>query len=241
MTTAARLKHQRISALLEREIRSGRMTRGTRLPGELSLARRFGVSRTTVRAALAELSEAGLITTRMGKGSFVLFDGRPLDNRLGWARALAGHGVEMTVRVIGVTAQRNEELAARLRLDSPEVVVIERVREVGGGKAVSYERSHVPAIDGLRELPAEGLPGGSLTTAMERAGLRVDHGEQRVKGRRIDEHEAAVLGREPGTWFLNTRRTSWTAQGAFVECVDSLLDPEHFELSVPFGEGEDAV
>ncbi|MGW2748273.1 GntR family transcriptional regulator [Streptomyces sp. NPDC001450] len=67
--TGVPLKHQRVSRILAREIRSGRRPPGEQLPGEHALAQRFGASRTTVRAALAELTEEGLITTRSGKGS----------------------------------------------------------------------------------------------------------------------------------------------------------------------------
>ncbi|MEV7969297.1 GntR family transcriptional regulator [Sphaerisporangium sp. NPDC088356] len=230
------LKHQRITVELEREIRSGRVPRGARLPGELSLARRFGVSRNTVRTALAELSQAGLIATRTGKGSFVLFDGRPLDSRLGWARALAAQGVETRVRVLGITATSDDELAARLNLDSPEVIAVEHVRETAEGAVISYERSCVPAIEGLEELPTRGLDGGSVIETLVRAGLHADHGEQRLRGRRIDDREAEVLEREPGEWFLATERTSWTADGRFAEHVRSLLDPEHFQLHLAFSE-----
>ncbi len=53
------LKHERISATLAEEIAGGHLPPGAQLPAELALARRFGVSRTTVRAALAELARAG--------------------------------------------------------------------------------------------------------------------------------------------------------------------------------------
>jgi GntR family transcriptional regulator len=231
-----RLKHQRITVALEKEIRSGRVPRGTRLPGELALARRFGVSRTTVRTALAELNEAGLITTRTGKGSFVLFDGRPLDDRHGWAHALAAQGVETRTRVLRIALSREDDLAALPGLGSPGVIVIERVREIAPRTVVSYERSCVPAIGELRDLPERGLLGGSLTEALNRAGLYAEHGEQRLSGRKIDDREAALLRREPGEWFLSTRRTTWAADGTFVERVDSLLDPEHFQLSLNFGD-----
>jgi ADP-ribosylglycohydrolase len=71
------LKHERISATLAEEITTGHFAPGAQLPGEVALARRFGVSRTTVRAALAELSRRGLIATRTGKGSFVQLRGTP--------------------------------------------------------------------------------------------------------------------------------------------------------------------
>lgn len=240
-----RLKHERISSELAREIRSGRLRRGTRLPGEVALAERFGVSRTTVRAALAELSEGGLIATRTGKGSYVLYDGEPLDNPQGWARALASRGVASQVRVLSVTAARAPELAEHLPAGA-DVVVVERVRELAApvaglegrdraeARPISYERATLPAVGPLADLPTRGLA-GSLSAELAAAGLVVDHGEQRAACRPLGEREAALLGREPGTWFLHTCRTSLTADGALVERVESLLDPAHFELALTFG------
>jgi len=59
-------------------IRSGALKQGDLLPGENALAQRLGVSRVTVRRALKQLSEAGIIQTHKGKGSFVAVDWRGL-------------------------------------------------------------------------------------------------------------------------------------------------------------------
>jgi GntR family transcriptional regulator len=209
---------------------------GAQLPGEVELAKRFSVSRNTVRAALAALSEDGLITTRTGKGSFVLFDGRPLDDRLGWTHALARQGVKTDTRVIRLAVEEDHDLAERLELDSPEVVVIQRLRTIVGGDAISIERTCVPALEELRDLPERGLENDSITDTLSRAGLHVDHCEQRLRGRVLDESEAKLLGRRPGEWFLHTRRVSWTADDRFAEQVESLLDPLHFELSLTYSE-----
>ena len=238
MTGSVDRKHERIAATLSNQIRSGRIQRGAQLPGEIELARRFAVSRSTVRSALAELSEAGLITTRSGKGSFVLFDGRPLDARLGWARALAAQGVNAQVRVLTVALVRDEELAEQVGTATPEFVIVERVRELDE-LVVSFERSSIPAVGALRDLPRAGLASDSLTELLASVGLFVDHGEQLTRARGATPAEARVLGREPGTWFLDTRRTSWSAENEFVEHVQSLLDPEHFELMLEFSQSAD--
>ncbi|ADB35253.1 transcriptional regulator, GntR family [Kribbella flavida DSM 17836] len=230
------LKHERIAAILAREIRSGQVGHGSRLPGEVELAKRFVVSRNTVRSALAVLSEQGLITTRTGKGSFVLFDGRPLDDHLGWTHALAEQGVQTQVRVLRLELTEDPELAARVDLDSPEVIVVERLRSIVGGEPISMERSCLPATGVLRDLPERGLDDGSITVTLGRAGLHLDHCEQRLRGRPLDDAEAALLDRPRGTWFLHSRRISWTADDRFAEQVDSLLDPQHFELSLSYSE-----
>ncbi|WP_031162950.1 GntR family transcriptional regulator [Streptomyces durhamensis] len=234
--TGVPLKHQRISRILAREIRGGSRPAGERLPGEHTLAQRFGVSRTTVRAALAELSREGLITTRTGKGSYVRYDGRPLDEGSGWARALGPRGADTTVRTLGVHETRDAALAVELGLEKDAFVCVERTRElVADGTVVSYERSFLPPLPLIRELPARGLGQEALTELLLRAGLRPDHGEQRVCGRPLDTWEAELLRRTPGDWFLQTRRTSRAADGSFVEHAVSLLDPGHFQLTLTYG------
>jgi GntR family transcriptional regulator len=235
--TEIRLKHQAISEALAKEIREGIRPAGEQLPGEHALAREFGCSRTTMRAALAELIEAGLIATRTGKGSYVLFDGQRLDDRLGWAHALAVQGVETGVRTLAVREVRDEGLAVRLGIETADFVLVERTRELAaGGAVVSYERSHLPALPEIRGLTTQRGPAEvSLTAVMREAGLLPHHGEQRLRGRRIDAEEAGVLHREAGDWFLETSRTSRAADDTFAEHVVSLLDPEHFQLSIGFG------
>jgi GntR family transcriptional regulator len=228
------LKHERVATVLAREIRSGVIRRGAQLPGEVELAKRFSVSRNTVRAALAVLADDGLITTRTGKGSFVLFDGRPLDGRLGWTHALSEQGVETRMRTLRIERADDPALAGRLGLDSPEVVVIERVRQLTDGTAISLERSRIPALDALWDLPENGLRNGSISVTLNRAGLYLDHCEQRLRGRPLTPVEAELLGRPDGTWFLHTTRTSWTADDRFAEYADELLDPEHYELTLTY-------
>ncbi|GLY73029.1 GntR family transcriptional regulator [Actinoallomurus iriomotensis] len=229
------LKHENIAQALAREIRTGKLKRGSRLPGEHALAARFSVSRNTIRSALTELSREGLISTRSGKGSFVTFDGRPLDDRLGWARALAAQGVATETRTLRLEKVEDPELAGRLGLASSSFFAVDRVRTVTDGPAVSLERSRIPAAGDLLDLPARGLLDGSLTATLASAGLHADHGDEWVTAAPLDETDAAELGRSPGEWFLRARRVSWTASGELVEHVESRLDPLRFELHLRFG------
>ncbi len=56
---------------LAREIRSGHVDPGQKLPTEQELIGRFGVSRTVVREAIASLRSQGLVVSRQGSGVFV--------------------------------------------------------------------------------------------------------------------------------------------------------------------------
>jgi len=64
-------RYGRIAADLRAAIERGELAPGDVLPSEAALMKRHGVSRGTVRQALADLETAGLIESRPGKGRFV--------------------------------------------------------------------------------------------------------------------------------------------------------------------------
>ena len=63
--------HRQLFLVLHDEILRGAMAPGDALPTEQALCDQFGVSRITVRRALADLAEQGYIERRQGVGSFV--------------------------------------------------------------------------------------------------------------------------------------------------------------------------
>jgi DNA-binding transcriptional MocR family regulator len=80
--------HRSLTDSLRRAILDGRLTIGARLPGERELAAAFGVSRTTVSRAIAELGDAGYVDGRERTAKRVTLPGRhapdPSIGRLGW-------------------------------------------------------------------------------------------------------------------------------------------------------------
>jgi len=61
----------RIAQQIGRDIAEGRILPGEKLPTEHVLAKGFGVSRSVVREAIAQLRNEGLVETRQGVGAFV--------------------------------------------------------------------------------------------------------------------------------------------------------------------------
>jgi GntR family transcriptional regulator of arabinose operon len=64
-------KYQQVYTALRREIQSGRLKKGDRLPSEAELVRTFGTSRITVGRAVRDLQTAGLVERRAGSGTYV--------------------------------------------------------------------------------------------------------------------------------------------------------------------------
>ncbi|OFT46858.1 hypothetical protein HMPREF3159_14455 [Brachybacterium sp. HMSC06H03] len=237
----ARGKRRMIVETLARRIHDGEYELGDRLEGEVRLAEEFGVSRTTVRQALADLQHRRLIATESGRGSFVIFDGHRLDQQQGWAQALAETGSEVSARILSIDRVGREEVPLLPEeVDLESGVAIRRVRtfgtDDGSAQRISFECATVPAVDLLAELPTTGLVDDSLSATLARAGLSPARGTQRADVHALDAREAAILDRTVGSPFLRTSRTSWTADGRFVEHVVSLLDPAHFTLALTFGD-----
>lgn len=65
-------EYRRIADDLERQIKAGAIPAGGKLAGELELAEVYGVSAGTVRRAVRELRERGLVATLPAKGTYVV-------------------------------------------------------------------------------------------------------------------------------------------------------------------------
>jgi GntR family transcriptional regulator len=69
----------RIARELEQQIRSGRIPTGGKLPGEQELAAAYSVAGGTVRRAVRELRERGLVETLASLGTYVVDELPPVD------------------------------------------------------------------------------------------------------------------------------------------------------------------
>jgi GntR family transcriptional regulator len=124
------------------------------LPGENLLAQEFNVSRGTLREALSELKRRNYIATQTGVGSIVTYDGISLDQRSGWAQALADSGVLVSTEMLRLEAVHPSRSASRFGTDG--IHCAGPSSPAGDGSVVSLERVLMPATDGLEICRATG-------------------------------------------------------------------------------------
>lgn len=226
-------KKKRVVDELARRIESGQMGSGELLPGENLLAQEFNVSRGTLREALSELKRRNYIATQTGVGSIVTYDGISLDQRAGWAQALADTGARVSTEVLRLVAVQLPDLAGRF--GTADFIALDRRRTAGDGSVVSLERVLIPACDGLENLPREGLIDDSLTVTLAAHGYVGDRGDQWIGAEPLSNDDAVLMLRQPGSVFLKATRTTFDRRERFMEHVESLLDPVHFRLHLAFG------
>jgi GntR family transcriptional regulator len=228
-------KPKQIASVLEQEIRSGVLAFGDRLQSENELVQRFSVSRNTLRKGLEELNSRGLITTKVGIGSFVTFNGQTINDVMGWSKALADVGADTETRTLRIEMTRDPMLAEQLKLSDDAFITVDRLRLLAKEqKPISLERSRVPFLPELEEVPLRGLRSGSLTQTLRAAGLVPDHGEEWADIEMLGAADAELLGCAAGSAFLRTRRLTREASGRPIEYVTSLLNPAFFALHLEF-------
>lgn len=93
-------QYKQISTDLIKQIDSGKLAVGTKLPSEQQLGELYSVSRITIRKALADLEEKKYIKKQQGRGSFVL-DPQSAETGIDYVempgRQLARHGYHVRI------------------------------------------------------------------------------------------------------------------------------------------------
>src|SRR5215471_4736334 len=110
---------RRIADELEQSIARGIFKPGSRLPGEIDIAARFGVNRHTVRRAIAALAERGLVRAERGSGTFVEPHRipYPIRQRTRFSEIVGGAGRAASGRLIAsIVEPASTDIAARLKL-----------------------------------------------------------------------------------------------------------------------------
>jgi GntR family transcriptional regulator, transcriptional repressor for pyruvate dehydrogenase complex len=132
--------YKAVSAAIERAILDGALPPGTALPTEQELSERFGVHRSTVREAIRQVEQEGLLQRREGRRLFVCLPGvHDLAPRA--TRLLLLH--QTTFQELWDVALALEPLAARLaamHANEDDLALLE------ANLAVSLQERELPAL-----------------------------------------------------------------------------------------------
>jgi GntR family transcriptional regulator len=171
--------YQQLAELLGREIASGTLQPGARLPSEPELSRRHGIGRPTVRQATELLVKRGLIERRRGSGTFV----RPAPRRVdlfslgGTLHSFRRGGLELKTTLLGKVVQRRVPCDEENPFSEQLALVLTRLSSIDDRPVLLERLYFAPALfSGLDRLA---LAGVSLSRLVEeRYYLKATHAEQ---------------------------------------------------------------
>lgn len=226
-------KARQLYLLLRDRIASGRLENDGLLPGEQALAAGHGVSRATVRRALAELEREGFVSRRRGAGTFVTrdFGAKPIIADISDVLAhLAAMGRGTGVRLIEFAYREPPLAVARaLGLKAGERTQYSvRVRLIDG-QPFSYLVTHVPERFGITYSEAD-LASRPLLALLERTGIKVERATQDVTATLASPEVAGALGVEVGSPLIGLTRTVFECGGGGVEHLSALYRPDRYTL-----------
>ena len=140
--------HLDISEQIHQQIIDGRYLPGDKLPSERKLIAEWGVSRITVRRAIANLVQQGLVTTYQGKGAFVSEQRKvayTLSNPLTFLQHdLQNKGIKLSLQNIvfeSVTASTEVQKILQLPPSNPTAYLQKKILltdNVPGGVDITY-------------------------------------------------------------------------------------------------------
>ncbi len=226
-------KSRQVYIALRERIARGVYDQNGGLPGEQTLAAELGVSRVTLRRALASLKEDGVIDRRRGAGTFLNDSGKPAPITVDLADAmsqLAAMGASTEVRLLDfVYEEAPGEVADALGLSRGALVQRSVRRRLLNGQAFSYLVAYVPEIIG-RTFSPEDLSSRPLLGLLERAGCRVDHATQDLGAELAGPDAAQALGIDMGAPLISLTRTIFDADGAGLQHLRALYRPDLYRF-----------
>ncbi|SFE48626.1 GntR family transcriptional regulator [Roseivivax sediminis] len=211
-----------LSELLIREIRAGRYAEGERLPPEREMAAALGTSVGTLRKALADLTDKGLLERRHGSGNYVR-RGAETPSVYAFFRVELLEGGAGLPRADLLALDRCPAAEAPTAFGpAPHVFRIRRLRSLNRVPAVLEEIW----LDGAHaaDIGATELSESLYLFYRERLGLWISRVEDRLTMGAVPEWAPPTFGCAAGAATLLATRRGWAKSGALAEISRNWID-----------------
>jgi DNA-binding GntR family transcriptional regulator len=218
-----------LAQALEGAIRGGGLPAGSKLENEVLLAQRYGLSRPTVRRAVQELVDKGLLVRKRGVGTQVI---QPHVRRSVELTSLyddlSRAGEAPTTTVLSMErVPAPDEVAEELDLAAgAEVVVLRRLRR-SRGEPLALMTNYLPD---RFEPTVEELAERGLYQYLRGQGVHLRVAHQRIGARIARAEEARLLDEPPRSALLTMSRTAFDDQGAAVEYGSHVYRASRYEF-----------
>lgn len=228
--------YRQIQEFIRGGIAAGQFTPGDRLPSEFELARRFGTTRATVARAFQELGFEGLVTRRVGSGTYVAERQHDrVDTGVvgGYEERASAAGQAVSYELLEyaqVPAGPKEAALLQLQPGDP-VYRMQRLRRVGGRTAA--EDRYLPGAIGQAIAPQWLASQAVQQVFREHLGLRIARIDNIVRATIATASLAQRLQVDRGAALLVREHVIFDLQDRPVLCGDTVYSSEfsiHYAL-----------
>jgi DNA-binding GntR family transcriptional regulator len=221
-----------VSQRIEKAILSGELPAGSRLENEVALGQRLGLSRPTVRRAIQEIVDKGLLVRRRGIGTQVVHGhiARKIELTSLYDELTNTHKVPSTRLLVLETRVADAQTAERLGagVGSPSLY-IRRVR-LADDVPVAVMENWLPE-DFIGIEPTD-LVAHGLYQVLRSRGVTMRVARQHIGARKSTDEESALLEIEKDSALLTMDRTAFDSSGRAVEFGRHCYRPDLYSFDV---------
>ncbi|MFO1175088.1 MAG: GntR family transcriptional regulator [Paracoccaceae bacterium] len=216
---------------IESGIASGFLAPDMPIPPERDIASLTGLSRVTVRKAIADLVEQGRILQRQGSGSFVA-PAKPrveqsLSRLTSFTEDMARRGLRADVRWLerGLFMPSPDEVLALGLGAGDQVARLSRLR-LADGRPMAIERAALPPDI----LPNPLAVTGSLYEVLGERGMRPVRAMQKISAINLSAEDSALLEVRPQAAGLRIERIGYLEGGRVIELTRSIYRGDAYDF-----------
>lgn len=217
---------------LARRIAGGEFTTRQRLPGEFELVDRYGLSRVTVRQAMALLEKRGLVVRRRGVGTFVAPQKvrQNLSAELGGLyEALVAQGLKPEMSLLDYRRVVPDVPVANKLRQRSAMLVMRLYRVEGAPLAVTYTHLHPVA----ERLARDDVAANATYKILENLlGYKIVRADLTIRADAAGQSPARLLELGPAEPVLILDRTSYAEAGDAVENTVCYLRSDAYEFGL---------
>ncbi|WP_202081670.1 GntR family transcriptional regulator [Caldalkalibacillus salinus] len=213
-------------------IEEGKLQPGDMIPSERELSEAFHISRMTIRQAITNLANEGLITRVKGKGTFVAEKKieQSLGQLTGFSEDMRLRGMEPSTEILDFKEIEATTTESReLQLNPGDAIYhISRLR-LADGQPMALEQSYLRKneVHGL----TESIVRSSIYDYIENdLGLSLTHARQTIEPSLASDLESRMLKVEPHTPVLLIKRNSYLSDGTPLEYVKSVYRGDRYKF-----------
>ncbi len=226
--------YSRLRELFRDKVQSGEWPAEQPIPSERELAGRYGVSRMTVRQAISELVEAGILHREQGRGTFVARQPTGEPPRLAdFSEEMRARTPHSATRLLSAElAPAPPDVATRLRIKPGQhVVTLHSLHQIDG-EVIAHTHAYVSFL-GCEALLSRDLAATPLYQILETDfDLPPTGAEQTIEARTADEESARLLRIPAGSALLVIRRVTTTRRNRPLEYAVTTYRGDRYTVSM---------
>lgn len=224
--------YYQVASRIEKAIMDGSIAVGTRIDNEIALGERLGISRPTIRRALQELVDKGLVVRRRGIGTQVVHGGVTRSVELtSLFEDLASSNRHPTTRLLLLeSTEATASVAERLGVAEGAPVLHMRRLRLADDVPLALLENYLP--EDFSDLSASDLVEFGLYQLLQGRGVTIRVARQRIGARSASADEARSLGLEKHSALLTMDRVAHDNAGRVIEFGHHSYRPDLYSFEV---------